>query len=136
MKKAWEIAKEGQRKFGGKVKEYFSQALKMAWNIVKNAMDNKFGFQEIQKKNGVIFFAVNEIEGLEVSYLTTEKNLYNGKMFTKKHKLTNFKSGTNNETGETARLYNVSIHCGDIEIKLGADVEIIKNSYDKSQWGL
>lgn len=35
MKRAWEIAKEGQKKFGGKVKEYFSQALKMAWAEVK-----------------------------------------------------------------------------------------------------
>lgn len=31
MKKAWEIAKEGQNKFGGKVSEYLSEALKMAW---------------------------------------------------------------------------------------------------------
>ena len=33
---AWEIAKKGATKFGGKVKEYFAQALKMAWGIVKN----------------------------------------------------------------------------------------------------
>lgn len=39
MKKAWEIAREGQKKFGGKVKDYFAQALKMAWGIVKNAME-------------------------------------------------------------------------------------------------
>ncbi|PFJ09068.1 hypothetical protein COD67_15195 [Bacillus cereus] len=38
MKKAWEIARKGQRQFGGKVKEYFSQALKMAWNIAKKEM--------------------------------------------------------------------------------------------------
>lgn len=31
MKRAWEIAKEGQKKFGGKVKEYFAESLKMAW---------------------------------------------------------------------------------------------------------
>lgn len=37
MKKAWEIAREGQKKFGGKVKEYFAEALKMAWSIVKAA---------------------------------------------------------------------------------------------------
>lgn len=38
MKKAWEIARKGQQKFGGKVKEYFAQALKMAWAIAKNEM--------------------------------------------------------------------------------------------------
>lgn len=31
MKKAWEIAREGQEKFGGSVKTYFAQALKIAW---------------------------------------------------------------------------------------------------------
>jgi len=35
MKRAWEIAREGQKKFGGKVKEYFAMALKLAWKEVK-----------------------------------------------------------------------------------------------------
>jgi len=35
MKMAWEIARQGQSKFGGKVREYFSCALKMAWATVK-----------------------------------------------------------------------------------------------------
>lgn len=35
MKRAWTIARQGQEKFGGKVKEYFAQALKMAWKEVK-----------------------------------------------------------------------------------------------------
>lgn len=39
MKKAWAIARKGQKQFGGKVKEYFAQALKMAWSIVKNGME-------------------------------------------------------------------------------------------------
>ena len=37
MKRAWEIAREGVAKFGGKVKEYFAEALKMAWAEFKNA---------------------------------------------------------------------------------------------------
>lgn len=32
---AWEIARKGAAKFGGKVKSYFAQALKMAWAQVK-----------------------------------------------------------------------------------------------------
>lgn len=36
MAKAWEIAKAAVVKFGGKVKEYFAQSLKMAWSIAKN----------------------------------------------------------------------------------------------------
>ena len=31
MVRAWEIAREGQRKFGGKVSEYLSESLKIAW---------------------------------------------------------------------------------------------------------
>ncbi len=35
MTNAWEIARKGQSEFGGKVKEYFAQALRMAWAIFK-----------------------------------------------------------------------------------------------------
>ncbi|MFA8439282.1 hypothetical protein [Pueribacillus sp. YX66] len=35
MKRAWEIARKGQEKFGGKVSEYFAEALKMAWAETK-----------------------------------------------------------------------------------------------------
>ena len=35
MKRAWEIAKEAVKKFGGKVREYISEAMKMAWAEVK-----------------------------------------------------------------------------------------------------
>lgn len=31
MARAWEIAREGQSRFGGKVREYLSASLKMAW---------------------------------------------------------------------------------------------------------
>lgn len=36
MKKAWEIAKQGVAKFGGKVSEYISEALKIAWATLKS----------------------------------------------------------------------------------------------------
>lgn len=35
MSRAWTIARQGQSKFGGQVKEYFAAALKMAWKEVK-----------------------------------------------------------------------------------------------------
>jgi len=34
MTVAWKLARKGQKNFGGKVSEYLSQALKMAWQIV------------------------------------------------------------------------------------------------------
>lgn len=33
FKTAWEIAKNGQQKFGGNVKEYFSESLKLAYKL-------------------------------------------------------------------------------------------------------
>jgi len=39
MKRAWEIAREGQRKFGGKVSEYFTISLKLAWKEVRTSME-------------------------------------------------------------------------------------------------
>lgn len=39
MTRAWEIAKEGVNKFGGKAKEYFAQALVIAWAEVKKGVE-------------------------------------------------------------------------------------------------
>ena len=35
MKNAWEIARKGQQQFGGKVSEYLSEAMKIAWAQAK-----------------------------------------------------------------------------------------------------
>ncbi|BCJ86438.1 hypothetical protein [Effusibacillus dendaii] len=51
MSKAWGIARAGQKKFGGNVKEYFAEALKMAWAeskapqkaLVELAVNNRKG---------------------------------------------------------------------------------------------
>lgn len=39
MTRAWEIAREGAAKFGGKVKEYFQQALVIAWSEIKKGVN-------------------------------------------------------------------------------------------------
>jgi hypothetical protein len=46
MSNAWKIAKEGQKTFGGKVSEYFAQALKMAWDQAKNSIN----VEDLEKK--------------------------------------------------------------------------------------
>lgn len=43
MTRAWNIAKEGAAKFGGKASEYFAEALKMAWAEVKKVVKEAFG---------------------------------------------------------------------------------------------
>lgn len=35
MRSAWRVAREGQEKFGGKVSEYLSEAMKIAWQDYK-----------------------------------------------------------------------------------------------------
>lgn len=124
MKRAWEIAKEGQKKFGGKVKEYFAQALKMAWAIVKNSVE--IGYQSLPGKNGKCFFVVNNVDGLEVSLLSEERNM-NGVKYTKRHPINDYRTGTNKVTGQAIRLYDYAWHCGDIEIRLGSQVKVIAN---------
>lgn len=37
MAGAWKIARNAQKKFGGKVSEYFAQSLKRAWMLYKQA---------------------------------------------------------------------------------------------------
>lgn len=46
MVSAWQIAREGQKAFGGKVSEYFAQALKMAWAQAKNSIN----VEDLEKK--------------------------------------------------------------------------------------
>lgn len=50
MNKAWEIAREGVNKFGGKVKEYFAKALKMAWALVKKGVKKVMEFIGTEKQ--------------------------------------------------------------------------------------
>lgn len=38
MKRAWELARAGATKFGGKVKEYFASSLSIAWSEVKKSV--------------------------------------------------------------------------------------------------
>ena len=49
MVRAWEIAREAVNKFGGKVKEFFQQALIMAWQEVKEVKFNKV----VANRNGI-----------------------------------------------------------------------------------
>lgn len=136
MTLAWEIARKGQKKFGGKVKEYIAEALRQAWRIVKNAMKKdmatpeKFGFMELQRKNGVIFFIVDHVDGMTVTLL--DRNPYNGQV--NKLVIDDYKLGTNKKSGKEARLYDVAINAGDIEIKLGNDVMVIPNSLNRDQF--
>ena len=50
MKKAWKIAKEAVKKFGGKAIEYIAEALKMAWAAIKDNGTSLAKFQAVEAK--------------------------------------------------------------------------------------
>lgn len=73
MKNAWKIAKEGQKTFGGKVSEYFAQALKMAWAQAKSTINiedlEKKGFSRWTKGNmDRLYFSLEKSGALELDY--------------------------------------------------------------------
>lgn len=43
MAGAWKLARKGQQRFGGKVNEYLSEALKWAWAMYKKELAKKGG---------------------------------------------------------------------------------------------
>lgn len=73
MSKAWEIAREGQKEFGGKVTEYFAEALKMVWAEAKNSINiealEKKGFNRWTKGNmDRLYFSLEKSGDLKLDY--------------------------------------------------------------------
>lgn len=76
MVNAWEIAREGQKAFGGKVREYFAQALKIAWAQAKNGLDietlEKKGFNRWTKGNmDRLYFNIERSGHMDVDHYKT-----------------------------------------------------------------
>ncbi|MGO1442601.1 MAG: hypothetical protein ACTHWD_00210 [Lactobacillus delbrueckii] len=76
MKNAWRIAREGQKAFGGKVREYFAQALKMAWAQAKSTIDiealEKKGFRRWTKGDmDRLYFNIEKSGHMEVDHYKT-----------------------------------------------------------------
>jgi hypothetical protein len=76
MSKAWEIAREGQKAFGGKVSEYFAESLKMAWSQAKSTIDievlEKKGFNRWTKGNmDRLYFNIQKSGHMEVDHYKT-----------------------------------------------------------------
>lgn len=63
MKRAWEIAKTGVTKFGGKVREYFAASLSIAWKEIKTMSNVVTSFAKLDGKVQVEVTA-NPIGGL------------------------------------------------------------------------
>ncbi|MBW4083552.1 hypothetical protein [Paenibacillus sp. S150] len=129
MVRAWKIAREAVAKFGGKVREYFSQALAMAWKEVKAIREKHFGFTEIRKVNGLLHFAVTNVEVLNVSVVGSKtrfdyKALRNEKVETKTL-ITEFRTGVEKATGRAVRIYTVSIDRMKLEFRAGESMETL-----------
>ncbi|WP_201280788.1 hypothetical protein [Paenibacillus lutrae] len=74
MVRAWEIAKSAVVKFGGKVKEYFSQALTMAWKETKAP---KYAEVELKPGNSKCKTWIAQIVGFHPVYKLSRKFLNN-----------------------------------------------------------
>lgn len=92
MVRAWEIAKEAAVKFGGKVKEYFAQALSMAWAEAKNIAQT-VGFSVYGTQDTAFYFVVNA--GVKVS------RVYKGSV----SNMAPIRTGKNKETGKSIEMY-------------------------------
>ena len=73
MENAWKIAREGQKAFGGKVSEYFAEALKMAWAQAKSTIDiealEKKGFNRWTKGDmDRLYFNIEKSGDLGLDY--------------------------------------------------------------------
>jgi hypothetical protein len=105
MARAWEIAKVAVVKFGGKVRQYFVEALRQAWKEAKNAA--RFGFAVIQKVNGVLYFGVDA--DVEIVEYTQERSGRTGKLFTKRTVIRSSRTGINKATGKAAAIYSIAM---------------------------
>lgn len=106
MKTAWKIAKEGAAKFGGKVKEYFAEALRMAWAEMKKGSKttiDALGFQDLGLKQDLFRFIVDT--DVVVHQVYVRKNIHQGTTSDVKEVLEPVASGKNNKTGMAANMY-------------------------------
>lgn len=76
MSNAWGLARKGQKAFGGKVSEYFAQALKMAWAQAKNGLDiealEKKGFNRWTKGDmDRLYFNIERSGHMDVDHYNT-----------------------------------------------------------------
>jgi len=79
MVRAWEIAKEGVKKFGGKVKEYFAMALKLAWKEAKRIAADQTGSIKLMGSEKQIKWAEDirkvVVENIDVVFEVIERAL-------------------------------------------------------------
>lgn len=124
MKKAWEIAKDGVAKFGGKVKEYFAEALRIAWSIAKGEnkveVKSEVRFPYCKKHwaakitgNSVQYklqreFLDSEEDGLDIVYGDLENGYYQLSRFGKRGEYMKIENGviTDVEESEVMEFFN------------------------------
>lgn len=93
MTNAWSIARKGAAKFGGSVKMYFAQALKMAWAVAKraNIVDSIF---VAYHKNETLLFGTTHLDAQVFGIGRLQEP---GRI------------GTNNATGEEMKVFKIQL---------------------------
>lgn len=107
MMKAWEIARHGQEQFGGKASEYLSEAMKMAWGIIKfderDFASNKAIFTKLSTELEELTIRCNEINP-EVKIMKSEKLLKNITPYNAKIGINNVRKMVNHYTSHLSRM--------------------------------
>ncbi|WP_203363104.1 hypothetical protein [Bacillus sp. REN10] len=120
MTRAWEIAKAAVVKFGGKVKEYFAESLKLAWKEVKNAVAN---LVELKGSDKQIAWA-NDIRDIFISHLPAIRTL-----------ITEYEKQENAKLKSSQNLKDLLVHLEEKENRAGVWINAFKSVTDKYETG-
>lgn len=144
MVKAWELAKNGVKKFGGNVKQYFASALAIAWKELKT-MSQAIGKIEFPycKKYEVCAVASVDSDGYvnqdkikpskvenTISYTDLEDGFYGISRFGEDHKYVQIKNGENTDV----TVDDMKVFYNGAEKKVNKAGAVIKFPYAKKHW--
>ena len=113
MIRAWEIAKDGVAKFGGKVKEYFAEALKMAWAEMNAPKTAEIRFPYCKKHwcakiigSDIVYklerdFLVAEEDGNDIVYANLTAGIYQLSRFGKTGNYLKIENGVTSDITES-----------------------------------
>lgn len=84
MSKAWTLARQGQERFGGKLRQYISSALQIVWKESKTMKEVKDRIEELEgmgfkrwQKNGMDRLYINYASvGIEINHYNTGNICY------------------------------------------------------------
>lgn len=94
-------------------------------------MDSKFGFAVAKKVNGMLYFFVDDVEGIEVSLLSKKQGM-NGEYI--KKDVMSCKIGHHQELNKQMRLYSVALSNYAFEVKVNGQSAVCEIARGALNW--